>query len=252
LLKAILLNFYDSGSSMINLISTLIICFVNIQAFSANLIGISIEGCDYAGKTTIVNELKWELKDEKLLKLNHRFISEDKGILDLSKKAWDSLPTDIPSRFPDTQFFESFNEIMTECFTTDLQNYKSCEDNRIYILQDRSWISQACMNLYFTPDLENRTHSVTQELYLPFQYNIFLHCAPDARVQRARERDIIKTPDSIDKYFVKHATDLVEFDRYCLDFIKERIKKNNEQWLVIDTTNYTKEETTKKILKFVQ
>lgn len=237
---------------MVNFFTFFIVFLSTFHAFSITLNGIAVEGCDYAGKSTIVTELQRQLKGDIPLKLNHRFISDNKSIIDLGKKAWDSLPKDIPSRFPDDQFFSNFNEIMTQCFSQDLKSYQHPKDNSALILQDRCWISQACMNLYFTPDLQNRTFTITHNLYIPFEYNIYLYCSPEARIQRARNRDIVKTPDSIDKYFVKQAKSLVEFDSYCIDFVKERTKKYKEQWLVIDTTNLTKEETAKKILKFIR
>lgn len=192
--------------------------------------GVLIEGTDYSGKTTLCHNLA-----EALAEVNYScqygkdYITPtklSKGIVKLGEK----LPFG-----PEQDLAFTLATLAEIC-------QEDCEKGTFYI-QDRHWLSILAHNEFFYPGQNQVVNRMLREVHRPFRKNIYLTFDLDTKIKRFQDEP---PTSSFDKYLAANPEVHEHYDQFWKGLIPE-----DENWLVIDTSQNNIKETTQRALEFI-
>ena len=221
-----------------------------VTVYSQVIDGLLIEGLDYSGKTTIAKLVKNKLEERNYnVKTGHGQLAGSDLSRFLAFEAYDTLPAEIPTKFPDANFMEKYIKLKLSGLVVDkmlgnqkLEDYKK---QGVFLIQDRYLLTLQCTKRFFTPNLDMPELKMIEEAYIPFKYNIYLTCSSSTRKKRVAARG--KEPDRLEKYLIVHFNELYKYDELCQSMVKEK-----PGWYVIDTSNTKPEEVANQILDLIE
>lgn len=191
--------------------------------------GTLVEGVDWSGKTTLIDKLYGDLNKLNTRVKKNKYYLTDNKITNYLVNQGDSLDVG-----------EEQDVLFTLATLFDIQSF---EQENTYILQDRHWLSIHAHNKFFYPNSYIAKADMLKHNHLEFKYNIYLTSDLEEKVKRIQNQP----PESgFDKYLAENPHIHQSYDKFWINEIP-----SNENWLIIDTTDKSKEQVEEESLRFI-
>jgi thymidylate kinase len=197
--------------------------------------GVLVEGVDYIGKTTACGRLAELLTARGVpVRENRCYLVRDPLITFLEDRASESDDPEIRDGYYSAAISADMLAARAGIHDDELASR--------WIVQDRHWLTQIGRNRFFAREGEPLPSTALELSHVPFTHNVLLQSNVAAKRARAAARPP-KSPR--DRLLAENPRLHQQYD----DFLRGLLPEEN--WLVLDTSGLSTEETCARILDFL-
>lgn len=195
--------------------------------------GVLIEGVDYAGKTSIADNLASALKARGTPVIQNQCYLKRGELIHFLEARAKELNTPLERDW-----------YYTTALLVDLYLYEeSNHDPDVFIVQDRHWLTTLGRNAFFNKDIDFMRAGLLEQRHPKFRFNVYVRSTMEAKIRRCQNRPP-KSPR--DRYLAENPEIHQQYD----DFLQELLPKD-EEWLILDTSDVSLEEATSAVLSYL-
>jgi thymidylate kinase len=195
--------------------------------------GVLLEGVDYAGKTSIADNLAQTLRGRGVQVIQNQCYLKRGPLIHFLEAQAKQLNTALERDW-----------YYTTALLVDLYLYEqNHEVLGAFIVQDRHWLTTVGRNTFFNRDIEFMRQGLLERRHLPFRFNVYVRTTIEAKIRRCQNRPP-KSPR--DRYLAENPELHQQYDDFLLKLVPQ-----DEDWLILDTSQISIEEATNAVLDYI-
>jgi len=196
--------------------------------------GVLIEGVDYAGKTSIADNLASALRAGGVPVLqNQCYLKRGELIHFLEARAKER-------NTPLERDWYYTTALLVDLYLHEESNH----DPNVFIVQDRHWLTTVGRNTFFNRDIEFMRSGLLEQNHPKFRFNVYVRSSMESKIRRCQNRPP-KSPR--DRYLAENPEIHQQYDDFLLNLLPK-----DEDWLILDTSEISIEEATTAVLNHLE
>jgi thymidylate kinase len=208
--------------------------------------GILVEGLNFAGKSTLTQELVRRLRARgERARAGHCWLLDEPLNREVHDRAFESVSRWEDAAFPDADYMRPFNVYRSAHLLMDTliatRGTRTAHPAEL-LVQDRHWLTQYGSNEFFNPGEGLLSRQWIERCAPIFRLHVYVTCSPSVRRRRAESPDT-RRHHGLHAYMRAHADRLGAFDELCRGLIGD-----DPSWIVCSTDDSTPAELATRVL----